>query len=66
MNCLHNNRRNSHGYGFTEVPETGYTCPICGYDVEWWKEPWQLLKGCVCHEQCLVDMEDEHGSKETG
>lgn len=47
-------------YEFHETPETGYTCPVCGVDVEWWKEPYAMDEnGCVCHEICLRDTEDE-------
>lgn len=48
-----------HMIGFKEPPETGYTCPLCGFDVEWWKEPYEFMNGYICHEKCLVNMEDE-------
>lgn len=44
-------------YGL-EATETGYTCPVCGVDVAWWKEPYQMDDiGQVFHEKCWEDNE---------
>lgn len=43
-------------YGQMEEPETGYTCPNCGYDVEWWDEPCvEDGKGRFFHEKCWAE-----------
>lgn len=46
-------------FGQKEEPETGFTCPNCGYDVEWWDEPYvEDEKGIFCHKKCLEEYDD--------
>lgn len=62
MICIRPNyRRNGPGYGFAEEPETGWTCPKCGRDVEWWRRPLCVnADGMLCHEECMeVDDGDD-------
>lgn len=46
------------GHGFRSAPETGVTCLICGEDIRWWEEAWELKNGYFCHAEC-VEKEDE-------
>lgn len=53
-----NYRRYGPGREFADAPETGYTCSICHYDVEWWDETCvEDEKGRFFHKKCLEDAE---------
>lgn len=43
-------------YGFYDPPDTGYPCPICGYEVDRIRESWDYdADWQVCHEECLKE-----------
>ena len=47
-------------YGMYEPPETGYPCPICGYEVDRRREEWGYDEDWqICHEICLNGQEEE-------
>lgn len=57
--CTPNYRRYGPGYGFKDAPETVCTCPLCGLDVAWWREPYEKDVNLVYHLHCWIQESDD-------